>query len=200
MHGSPNTRPSLLMRLRNARDEEAWRQFVEIYAPLVHAYARKNGMQDADAADLTQEVLRKFVAVSHEFAYDPERGSFRSWLLTVVRNYARDQWARRSRVARGTGDSTMLRYLEGHASSEDDVPWWEEQHERRLVEHAADRVRSRVQPSTWQAFRRTALGQEEASDVARELDMSVAAVYLAKARVIKKLQQEVRSLQRGIGE
>ena len=76
MGDAPATRPSLLVRLRNPRDGQAWAQFVDVYAPLVYAFALSQSLQDADAADLTQEVLRAVNAALGRFEYDPERGSF----------------------------------------------------------------------------------------------------------------------------
>lgn len=84
MSESPPTRCSLLVRLRHVSDARAWTEFVDVYAPLVYRLARKQGLQDADAADLTQEVLRVAVDALPSFTYDPHRGSFRGWLFTVA--------------------------------------------------------------------------------------------------------------------
>src|SRR5262245_64058216 len=81
----PPTRASLLLRLRDPQDEEAWGQFVELYAPLVYGYARKQGLQDADAADLSQDVLTAVAGAVGRLEYDPRLGSFRNWLFTIVR-------------------------------------------------------------------------------------------------------------------
>src|SRR5881275_2228178 len=109
MSESPTTRPSLLVRLRDARDELAWSQFVEVYAPLVYGYARKHGLQDADAADLTQDVLQSVAGAVRRLDYDPQRGSFRGWLFTVVRNRFRNFLAARGRPGQGSGGTTALR-------------------------------------------------------------------------------------------
>src|SRR6476620_9269186 len=82
----PPTRASLLVRLRDRHDQAAWTEFVELYAPVVYGYARKQGLQDADAADLCQEVLRAVAGAVGRLEYDPQRGSFRNWLFTIVRN------------------------------------------------------------------------------------------------------------------
>src|SRR5437762_6687766 len=99
MTDSPTTHPSLLVRLRDSRDAAAWAQFVELYAPPVYAFARKHGLQDADAADLTQDVLRSVSGAFRRRGYDAERGSFRGWLYAVVRNKLRDAFAARRRHA-----------------------------------------------------------------------------------------------------
>src|SRR5436305_9632417 len=82
----PSTRASLLVRLRDRRDAAAWSEFVDLYGPPVYGYARKQGLQDADAADLTQDVLTAVAGAIGRLEYDPQRGAFRNWLFTVVRN------------------------------------------------------------------------------------------------------------------
>src|SRR2546421_3867941 len=99
----PPTRASLLVRLRDPHDEVAWMEFVDLYAPLVYGYARKQGLQDADAADLSQEVLRAVAGAVGRLEYDPGRGSFHNWLLTIVRRKL-SNW-RRARRARPDGRS-----------------------------------------------------------------------------------------------
>src|SRR6516225_8690202 len=81
----PPTRPSLLVRLRDPRDADAWGEFVDRYGPLLYGYLRKQGLQDADAADLSQEVLSAVAGAVGRLEYDPRRGAFRNWLFTVVR-------------------------------------------------------------------------------------------------------------------
>ncbi len=103
MTDAPATRLSLLVRLRDARDDGAWSQFVEVYAPLVYGFARKHGLQDADAADLTQDVLQAVSGGIRRLDYDPRRGTFRGWLFTVVRNKLRNFLAAQKRPGRGTG-------------------------------------------------------------------------------------------------
>src|SRR5437667_8501877 len=105
MSDAPATRLSLLVRLRDARDDEAWTQFVDLYAPLVYGFARKHGLQDADAADLTQDVLRAVAGAIGKLNYDPRRGSFRGWFFTVVRNKLRNFLSARKRQDQGSGDT-----------------------------------------------------------------------------------------------
>src|SRR3954452_21808877 len=102
MTQSDATRPSLLVRIRDARDREAWGQFVEIYAPLVYDLARRRGLQDADAADLTQEVLRSVSSAIGRLDYDPARGTFRGWLFTVTRNAINTFLESRRKMPRGS--------------------------------------------------------------------------------------------------
>ena len=91
MADPPTTRPSLLIRIRDARDAEAWQEFVKLYGPVIYGYARKRGLQDADAADLTQDALRTVAAAAGRLEYDPRRGSPEAWLLMRARTRAIDR-------------------------------------------------------------------------------------------------------------
>jgi RNA polymerase sigma factor (sigma-70 family) len=193
---APLTRPSLLVRLRDARDEQAWAQFVEVYAPLVYSFACRHGLQDADAADLTQDVLRSVVTAAGRFEYDAQRGSFRGWLFTVVKNKLRDFLDRRRHEWTGSGDTSMLDLLANQpAPEEDEAAVWEQEHERRLFLWAAEQVRGSFQDSTWQAFWLTAVEGQRGKDVAKQLGLSVAAVYLARRRVLTRLREQLREVE-----
>src|SRR3954452_2829883 len=108
----PPTRASLLLRLRDSRDEAAWREFVQLYTPLVYGYVRKQGLQDADAADLSQDVLGAVAGAVGRLEYDPCRGGFRNWLFTVVRRKLSSWRAAQGRRVQGTGDTAMNQILE----------------------------------------------------------------------------------------
>ena len=195
MSSSPHTRPSLLLRLRDAADREAWRQFVELYAPLVFRFARRRGLQDADAADLAQDVLHAVARSCERLEYDPRKGSFRGWLFTVVRTRLsnfRDR--RRTHPDRGSGDTDVQHVLDDVASPEE-AAWWDAEHERRLFAWAAEQVRPHVEPATWQAFWQTAVEGRPAKDVAAELGLNVASVYVAKGRVLARLKEVIREVQ-----
>jgi RNA polymerase sigma factor (sigma-70 family) len=193
MDEPPSTRPSLLVRLRDGGDHEAWTCFVDVYGPLIYAFARTKGLQDADAADVVQDVLCAVAGAIKKLEYDPQRGSFRGWLFTVVRNRLLRFWSRQSRAGRGTGDSSHVRHLE-EVPSREDVPdaAWDREHERCRFAWAAERVRDQVQPSTWAAFWKTAVEGASGQKAAAELGITVAAVYLAKSRVMARLKEQVR--------
>ena len=196
MAESPPTRASLLVRLRDAGDQEAWSQFVQVYAPLIYGFARKRGLQDADAADLMQEVLRSVAGAVGRLDYDPRRGTFRGWLYTVTRNKVHNFLAARKRQVRGSGDSSAQDLLEEQAAQDDsDVTLWDQEYERRLFDWAAERVRGEFQDATWQAFWRTAVDGQAAREAGEALGMSVGAVYVAKSRVLARLKDEIQQLQ-----
>ena len=190
----PPTQPSLLVRLKDAHDREAWERFVDLYAPLVYAFVRKRGLQDADAADLTQDVLRQVASAAKSLIYDPRRGSFRGWLFTVVRNRLTDHWRAAARVERGSGDSSQWRLASERLVSESDSAEWDAAYERQLLECAAQQVRGDFSEATWSAFWQTAVEGQDGKSVAEELGLSVAAVYLAKGRVMARLKEQVKWL------
>jgi RNA polymerase sigma-70 factor (ECF subfamily) len=195
MADSVLTRPSLLARIKDTGDRQAWAEFVDIYAPLIYGYAHKQGLQDADAADLTQEVLGKVARSAARLEYDPTRGTFRGWLFRVVRNELADLGAARKRHRPGSGDTAVKRRLEEHpAPTQDEVAAWEREYERQLFARACDQVRRDFQESTWQAFWLTAIQGKSGKEVAGVLGMTTAAVYLAKRRVTQRLKQQIEYL------
>lgn len=197
MDNSPATRLSLLVRIRNQQDEEAWGEFVDLYAPLIHALACRHGLQDADAADLTQDVLRNVLRAAPQFAYDPAKGSFRGWLFTVARNEIRKAESARRRHAQASGDDDVQRQLEEQPAPDEEVAYWEREYQERLLAYAIEKVRPGFRPLTWQAFWQTAVDNRPIADVAAALGMSAGAVYIARSRVLARIRQEIRRLQEG---
>ena len=190
------TRPSLLVRLRDHRDNQAWGEFVELYAPLIYAYARKRGLQDADAADLAQNCLRQVAAHVGRLEYDPQRGSFRGWLFTIVRNKLRDFQQQPRQLYQGSGDPQVQRLLELQTANEsEEREQWEREYRLGLLSWAAEQVRPQVQETTWQAFWQTAVEGKSGKEAAQALGLTAAAVYLAKSRVMARLRAVIREVQ-----
>ena len=113
---SSKTSLTLIIRLGDADDREAWEAFVERYTPRIYAWCRRFRLQESDAADVTQEVLCKLIGAMRSAKYDPARGSFRAWLKTVTGNTVRDLLTSRRRPERGSGDTRVMKLL---ASLED---------------------------------------------------------------------------------
>jgi RNA polymerase sigma-70 factor (ECF subfamily) len=197
MPEAPQTQPSLLVRLRDARDDRAWAQFVDMYAPLVYGYARRRGLQNADAADLTQMVLRAVASAIQRWDYDPQRGSFRGWLFTIVRSKLATFLGRERYRCRGTGDTATQLRLEAQPAPEDDSAIWDREYEQRLFAWASEQVRGQVQRATWEAFWQTAIEGKPGKEVASSLGLSLAAVRLAKSRVLARLRALVQQAQEG---
>jgi RNA polymerase sigma-70 factor (ECF subfamily) len=184
----------LLLRIRDPGDHLAWGEFVGVYAPLIHAYGRRRGLQDVDAADLTQEVLYRVARALPTFEFDPAKGSFRGWLLAVTRNELRKVAARQARQASGAGDTDVLRLLEQQVDAGDEQAW-EREYRWNLFQWAADKVRVEFREPTWQAFWRTAVLATGVDQVARDLGLSPGAVYVARSRVTARIRQEIEAVQ-----
>lgn len=192
MSHSAVTQPSLLVRMRDRADSEAWARFVEIYGPLIYGFVRKRGLQDADAVDLVQDVLRSVAGAISRLEYDPARGKFRAWLFTIVKNRLRNYLKMQARRETGSGDSAVAEQLASEPAADSWQVQWEADHQRRLFGWASEQVQAEFEDRTWQAFRRTAVDGSSGKEVARELNMSVAAVYLAESRVMARLKELVQ--------
>ena len=195
MAEAPLTRATLLVRLRDPHDDGAWGEFVQLYGPVVYGFARKRGLQDSDAADMVQEVLRSVARNADRMEYDPKKGTFRGWLYTVTRNKIYNFLSSQKRRPRATGDVSSQERLEAFADpSNESEADWELEYQRRLSAKAMDRVKHEFQPATWQAFWGTAVEGRQAQEVGAALKMSSGAVYVAKSRVLARLRDEVQKL------
>jgi RNA polymerase sigma factor (sigma-70 family) len=192
----PLTRVTLLTRLRDGRDADSWREFFDLYGPVVYRFARNRGLQDADAADLMQDVLRSVARNAPRMEYDPKRGTFRGWLYTVTRNQIYNFLNGQRIRPRASGDSDAHERLESLPAREIEGPDadWEREYQKRLTDRAMDLVKGEFQLATWQAFWGTAVDGKAASEVGAELKMSAGAVYVAKSRVLARLRDEVKKM------
>lgn len=193
----PPTRVTLLARLKDGGDVVAWGEFVKLYGPVVYGFARKRGLQDADAADLMQEVLRSVARTADKMVYDPNRGTFRGWLYTVTRNKIYNFLSSQRNKPRGVGDTASHERLESLPDRDSQQPDadWDIEYQRRLSAKAMERVKHEFHANTWQAFWGTAVEGRPAGEVASELTMTPGAVYVAKSRVLARLRDEVQRLQ-----
>ncbi len=192
----PLTRATLLARLKDGRDGDAWKEFVRLYGPVVYRFARNRGLQDADAADLMQDVLRSVARNAGRLNYDPARGTFRGWLYTVTRNKIYNFLSAQRNKPRAGGDSDAWERLSAAPAREEEGPdaEWEREYQRRLSARAMDRVKHEFQPATWKAFWQTAVDGKPAAEVGKDLTMSPGAVYVAKSRVLARLRDEVKAM------
>ncbi|WP_422931395.1 RNA polymerase sigma factor [Singulisphaera sp. PoT] len=191
------TRASLLGRLhRNPDDPELWKEFVRHYGPSIYAWALRWGVQDADAEDVVQAVLMKLALKLREFVFDPSR-SFRGWLKTLAHNAWRDQADRHAGRDRGSGDDAVLLMLDRAEARKSLAECLEESFDLELFREAMDRVRLRVEPKTWEAFRLLAFDGWSGLDAARHLGMKPATVFVARSKVQRMLRDVVAMLERG---
>jgi RNA polymerase sigma-70 factor (ECF subfamily) len=189
-----NTSATLLARLRQIPpDQAAWAQFTERYGRKIYGWCRRWNLQEADAEDVTQNVLLRLAEKMQTFVYDPAK-SFRAWLKTVARHACSDYWSdRKAPVA--AGGSQAVELLQTVEAREDLVRRLEEEFDRELLDESMTRVRMRVTPRTWEAFERTALRGESGAEVAHALGMKVATVFVARSKVQKMLQEEMQKLE-----
>jgi RNA polymerase sigma factor (sigma-70 family) len=188
-----DTSLTLLERLQiDPGDPEAWSLFVERYQPRIRRWCLAWGSQDSDADDVAQEVLVKLFAALRKFRYDPAR-SFRAWLKTVTQHAWSDFIAARRKDPGHNAGSIAL--VADSAEARSDLERQiEDAFDRELLEVAMHRIKNRVKPATWDAFHLTAIEGRPGAEVAGQLGMAVAHVFVAKHRVQKMLQEEVRIL------
>jgi len=191
----PTTRSTLLLQLRHGPSDGAgWEEFVERYAPHIYRWCREWKLQDADAEDVTQDILLKLTRKLRAFEYDPSR-SFRSWLKTVTHHAWKDFVDSRRSVQSATGDGRAGDLTQTLEAREDLTRKLEDAFDLELLEAAKARVRLRVAPHTWEAFRLAAMEGMPVAEVAEKVQMQVAMVYVAKSKVQKMLQEEIGKLQ-----
>jgi RNA polymerase sigma factor (sigma-70 family) len=188
------TRVSLLGRLQLApSDQQAWAEFVRRYGPLVLNWCRRWRLQEADAEDVTQTVLVRLAQKLRTFTYDPAK-SFRAYVRTVAHYVWVEYLEGRRRPDQGAGDSVVLQMLGTVESRDDLADRLAAEFDQELLEAATVQVRLRVELRTWDAFHLTAVKGLSGADAAERLGMSVAAVFKAKSKVQKMLQEEVQRM------
>ena len=193
---APSTRASLLLRLGDARNHEAWVEFVSLYEPVVYRLLRQRGLQDNDARDLMQEVFLTISRNIDRWTPAHEKGSFRAWLRQVARNLVTN-WLKsrqRSVLAGGSALHALLDQLP--AAGEPVTSQFDREVQRALFQRAAERVQTEVQPGTWQAFWETSVSGLPTDEVAAKLGMSVGAVWVARCRVVARMKAAVAEMEK----
>jgi len=186
-----STSSSLIRRVK-ARDAEAWERLFQLYTPMVYGWARRSGLRDSDAADISQEVFRAVARSIDDFQRDQAGSSFRSWLWAITRNQIRLYFRKKGDEPEAAGGTDAAAQLQQHASFLDEDTDPGGLSGRKLLVHRALRlIRNDFSECNWQAFWQLAVEGRSAADIAAELDMSPAAVRQAKYRVLCRLRQEL---------
>ena len=189
---APRTSPSLLLRLRDVNDAEAWREFVRLYTPLIFGHCTRHGLQEADAADVAQEVMRVAAQTMPHFEYNAQRGKFRGWLLQTTRHRLYKFYRRKNRAPQPASETTLERFLDQEPCA-DEQARWEEEYRQRLFNWAAEKARPEFQPATWDAFWLTAVETLSVKEVSRQVGISIGAVYIARSRVTARLRELIET-------
>lgn len=169
---------------------------MSLYGPVVYGFARKRGLQDADAADLMQEVMRSVAAAIGQLEYDRKRGSFAGWLFTITRNKVFNFLSARRSRPQGAGDTDTHRLLNAQPDNDEGSDAWELEYQRQIAAIAMQRIQPEFQESTWRAFQLTAVDGLPAPVVAERTGLSTGAVYVAKSRVLARLKSEVEAVRK----
>ena len=183
------TRSSLLIRAQ-AGDEGAWGDLCELYRPLIVGWLRRQAVPDGEVDDLVQEIFLAVVRGLPSFAHSGRRGAFRCWLRTIASNYSCDYWKSPARRAAAPGDDAAAAAL-GLLEDPDSLlnRYWDEEHDRYVLRCLLELAELEFEPTTVRAFRRVALEGASGSEAAGELGISLGAVYTARSRVLRRLQE-----------
>jgi RNA polymerase sigma-70 factor (ECF subfamily) len=197
MRDLPDTRASFIGRLQCAGEESAWQEFCGVYEAAVHGYARRKGLSEPDARDVTQEVLTAIFESLGRWQSDGKPASFRRWLFRIAHNAVINALKRRVRGVHATGETWEWEKLANVPSpASDDASQFDLEFRREAFRWAAERVAITVSETSWQAFLQTALQGRSAEEVAEQLGTSVGGVYTAKCRVLARLRTEVETFLR----
>ena len=188
------TRQTLLLRAQ-AGESNAWKDLMDLYRPLILAWLNRQGVQARDREDLSQEVLLSVVKHLPGFQHSGRRGAFRSWLRTIVCSRTADYWRAIDADAQASGGNGAIAAFREIADPDSQMNrQWDEEHDWYVLHCLLDLVQEDFEPLTLQAFRRLALDGVSGAEAAQELGLSVAAVYVAKSRVLQRIRRNAVGL------
>ena len=188
------TRQSLLLRAQTG-EEQAWKDLTDLYRPLIIGWLNRQGVPAGDLEYLSQDILLSVVKHLPGFQHSGRRGAFRAWLRTIVCNRTTDYWRALDAGTQAQGGSGATAALQQLADPDSELNrLWDEEHDRYVLDCLLDLVEEEFEPVTLQAFRRLALDGVSGAEAAQELGLSVAAVYVAKSRVLARIRQEAEGL------
>lgn len=193
MFPSPtDTRASLIVRLRDGEDRDAWDEVLAIYGPLVFRMALRQGLQRADAEDVVQQVFTSLFESVEKWLEQSERGRFRNWLIGIGRNIALNTLNRKPKGGIGVGGTEGYDRLDRLKAEEDKLASeFDIEYQREVYRWAAQRVQVDVDSKTWEAFRMTQVDGVSISEAAKLLGVGVGQIYVSRSRVMKRLKNLV---------
>jgi len=192
------TQPSLLFKLRDWKDAASWSEFSRLYRNLVFGFAKRSGLSHAEAEDVTQDVFKRVAETLHEFESQPERGSFRRWLLNLTRWRIADKFRDRSAAAWQNPSRTDT---DDRTSTIDRVPDeaavndWDSEWRQHILDAAMERIAHRTNPRHFQVFDLYVRQQWPVRRISRNLGINAASIYVIAYRLTAQLKAEVSRLQ-----
>jgi len=189
------TRSTLLVRLKDMDDQQAWQEFFDVYWTLLFNFARRAGMNEADAEEVVMDTVETVARKIDEFQYNRQSGRFKSWLLTIVRYKLGDRFRKRKRMGE-KGELTSIEEVgESQAAVDADLEKiWDMEWRKRVVDMALNRVKQVVGAKQYQIFYCYVVQEQEVGEVAEFLGVSKSQVYVAKNRVGKIFESELKLL------
>ena len=188
----PETRISLIARMRDMNDEEAWEEFVEVYQPLVQRFIQRHGLQYADAAEVTQEVLSRVAKSIESWEESHERSTFRGWLYRITRNLTIDFLRKRKvegeRLGKGDAGLSQVASSEDASKSQE----FQAEYEKQIFYWAAERLKPSFKPENWQAFWLSTVEGHSIDEVSKQLKMDCGKIYVARSRIMSRLSRLVQ--------
>jgi len=169
------TRKSLIARLDNWEDQKTWDEFYQTYWKLIYSVALKSGLRSEEAFDCVQETILSIAKQSKKNMYDPEQGSFKTWLMNMTRWRINDQFRKRKK---DTAMSSQGEEEEGRKTAIID-----------RVEDPNGDILDRLWETEW---------KKNIADAALAINVSMAQVYLAKHRVGSVLKKELANLNKDV--
>jgi RNA polymerase sigma-70 factor (ECF subfamily) len=188
--GNRSTSLSLLERLKNPADDEAWRRFHDCYGPLLRRWMQGRGVNANDADDLQQEIMQVAMAELPTFEHNGRPGALRNWLKQVTANRMRTFWRRQNRQAAARGGSDYAAIAEQLADPSSELSaLWDEEYRHTVCTRLLEVVSEEFQRHTIEAFRRVAIEGQTAADVAQALQLTPNAVRIAQSRVMRRMRE-----------
>jgi RNA polymerase sigma-70 factor (ECF subfamily) len=215
-NSGPQTRPSLLLQIRDPKNNSKWSEFFDLYRPVIERWCRRRmRLSPTDTEDVVQQVMTIVCEKIREFDYDRRRGTFRGWLWMMTK-HAAIRWNERTKKSShalsaagvelgdefgDSNDGTRRRVASTRGvppvdeiGDEGEDPIFVEEFTNRLLECAMERIRPHFQADTWRTFEEIWLRSRTPREVAREMAVPVARIYERKSEVMKRLEAEVKYL------
>lgn len=188
----PNTRHSLIVRLQDERNDQAWDDFVVAYEPFLYRMAARQGVPERDVPDVVQQVLLAVARSVEGWSDDGRDASFRRWLSTVARNVVIRFMTRERRQPQGGGGTSVIDLLKNVA--DEPAAAERQRYDHELIVWAAEQVRSEFLETSWTAFWATTVDGRRVADVATELNISVGSIYMSRSRIMARIRGLIQDI------